>query len=62
MTKFPGNCGGFLSFPRQVRHWWGTKSIKVTEKIVAIDRSRGVRFKSAQELYLAPSRRKVIEV
>ena len=23
MTEFPRNCGEFLSFSRQVRHWWG---------------------------------------
>ena len=40
----------------------GTKSFQLREKTAAIDRSRGVRFRSAQELYLTPSRRKVIEV
>ena len=40
----------------------GTKSFQLTEKTTAIDRSRGVRFRSAQELYLTPSRRKVIEL
>ena len=41
---------------------WGTKSFQLREKTAAIDRSRGVRFHSAQELCLTPSRRKVLDV
>ena len=59
-SKFE-NYGFVISL--QVRHQTGVPyHYGKTEKNAAIDRSRGVRFQSAQELYLTPSRRKVLEV
>ena len=43
------------------RFFWNIFGGK-TEKTTGINRSRGVRFHSAQELYLTPSRRKVLDV
>ena len=56
--------------PYQIR-WAGSSCIiwvrllpcfQLREKTAAIDRSRGIRFQSAQELYRTPSRRKVLDV
>ena len=53
---------GFAIF-LQVRHQIGVPyHYGKTEKTPGINRSRGVRFHSAQEHYLTPSRRKDIEV
>ena len=62
-ASFPSNVLGiFVFFPSSPALVGGTKSFQLREKTAAIDRSRGVRFRSAQELYLTPSRRKVIEL
>ena len=54
--------GIFVFSPSSPALVGGTKSVQLREKNTAIDRSRGVRFQSAQELYLTPSRCKDIEV
>ena len=62
-ASFPSNVLGiFVFFPSSPALVGGTKSFQLREKTAAIDRSRGVRFHSPQELYLTPSRRKVLEV
>ena len=63
-ASFPSKIWGiFVFFPSSpALVVGGTKSVQLREKTVAIDRSRGARFQSIQELYLTPSRRKVIEV
>ena len=53
---------GVCLFPFNPCIGGGTKSFQLREKTAAIDRSRGVRFRSAQELCLTPSRRKVLDV
>ena len=61
-ASFPSKFWGiFVFFPSSPALAGGTRSFQLREKTAAIDRSRGVRFQSVQELYLTLSRRKVIE-